>query len=50
MSNTFAVKLSKLNTIEFLSTPLLSPPVTGFINSGKLIGIELSVKYSPGLL
>ena len=40
ISNTFEVKSSKLNTIEFLSTPLLSPPVTGFINSGNFIGID----------
>ena len=41
MSSTFATKLSKFNTIEYLSTPLLSPPVTGFIKRGNFIGIEL---------
>ena len=50
ISNTFAVNSSKLNTIEFLSIPLLSPPVTGFIKRGNFIGIEDSFKYLPGLV
>ena len=35
--------------MEFLSIPLLSPPVTGFIKRGNDIGIEDSAfMYSPG--
>ena len=50
MSSTLATKLSKLSTIEFLSIPLLSPPVTGFIKRGNFIGINVSSNYSPGLV
>jgi len=34
--------------MEFASTPLLSPPVKGFIKRGKAIGIDFSFWCSPG--
>jgi len=34
--------------MEFASTPLLSPPVKGFIKRGKEIGIDFSFWCSPG--
>ena len=44
----FLKTLDKVKTMEFLSIPLLSPPLTGLINKGNDIGIEDALLCSPG--